>query len=222
VSADATAARHGLGVVRRLRGGYGTRWIAEVESPEHGRCVLKAIRPRPAVDGDELAALRTWTATRARLPARLLAEPEPGVALLEWIDGPLVAERGALATDEAHAIGAALRDLHQPLTDGQVLLHGDLNARNLIVSPAGIRCIDPLGIVGEPVHDLVSVAASNPAADRRATFAAACEGYGLDPLEHGDRLLMGFRDWIALIERRGGHELHPVDDLVDLLEGMPT
>jgi hypothetical protein len=213
-----TAERHGLSPVGPLAAGYGSRWIHLVDSPEHGRCVLKAVCRPEGVEGDELAALRAWTAAGATLPVRLLVELEPGLALLEWVDGPVVAERAPLTPDEAHWIGCRLSDLHHPSgTDGRVLLHGDLNPRNLIDSAAGIRCIDPHGTTGHPVDDIAHLAASNPAADRRTSFVAACEGYGLDPYDLADRFLAVCRAWAGGINALRAHTRYPIDDLLALL-----
>jgi hypothetical protein len=216
VSASATAARHGLRLVRELHG-FGSRWIAEVESPRHGRCVLKALLHRWDVGRKELMALRRWAAAGATLPARLLDEPEPGVALVEWIPGALVADGPRLEPDEAFRLGHRLHELHQPVAGGRTLLHGDLNARNLIRSGTEIRCIDPLGKTGDPVEDLAYLAVSNPAADRRLTFRAACEGYGVDPDLHAEAFASSGQAWAELIIRRDLTEAHPVDDLVELL-----
>ena len=223
MTAVATADRLGMQVIRELRGGYGSSWVALVDCPTHGRCVLKALEPEPQIPGaDEAGVTRRWRDAGARLPATLLDEPAPGVLQLEWIDGPLLAERGPITPDEAAELGRAARELHLPAPGGGALLHGDLNARNLIASAGSIRCIDPHGLTGDPAADLIVLAARNPARDRRATFVAACDGYGIEPQFYANRLVAEFRAFAAMICTPQARALHPTDDLLALLHDLDT
>lgn len=74
----------------------------------------------------------------------------------------------------AEAIGC-----HQRSPDQAVLLHGDLNAGNLLVSKEGLIAIDPIPAVGEPEQDIGEAAAKNNWAPdlpfRAKTLANACD-----------------------------------------------
>jgi hypothetical protein len=82
-------------------------FMARVRTARGERLVLK--RANPESRAFEIAALRAWSATG--VTPRFVDEPEPGLYLVEWLDGtPLheVADPPAAAV----AVGRALRVLH--------------------------------------------------------------------------------------------------------------
>jgi streptomycin 6-kinase len=82
--------------VARVRDRAGQTWILKKTSIPRG--------------SGEAAALRAWRETDRA--ARLVAELEPGVYLIEWLRGPSIANLSPLAPFDIAAVGRMLRGLH--------------------------------------------------------------------------------------------------------------
>lgn len=85
----------------------GSVFVARVRDRDGAPRMLK--RARPEVGAQELAALRAWNG--CGVTPRLLAEPEPGLYLAEWLDGVPLHEV-ADPTAAAVGVGRALHQLH--------------------------------------------------------------------------------------------------------------
>lgn len=70
--------------------------------------------------------------------------------------GPRIRDQHAKMIALADAIGR-----NQRPSDQAVLLHGDLNPANLLVSKEGLIAIDPIPALGEPEQDIAEAAAKN-------------------------------------------------------------
>ncbi len=98
---------YGLRIVRPLPNrGDASRRVLQVQATNGEMLVLKQTLPDRS--GAEIACLKAWNDTE--LTARLVDVLAPGCYLLEFVEGPTLAEVGG--TREIAAVGKALRVLH--------------------------------------------------------------------------------------------------------------
>jgi streptomycin 6-kinase len=100
--------------------------IAEVSATAS---VIRALH-RPPPQGHDFPAFAVWIEAMAQQAAALAEKPG-------WLDRGIALSRDLLAAPAA-----------------AVLLHGDLHHDNVLSSGDGWRCIDPKGVVGEPVWEI--------------------------------------------------------------------
>ena len=144
--------------------------------PDRGALLLERIRP-----GER--ATNATADEVARVLAALHVEPPPMRSLADVarrrVERALMQGRArAEAAERAHATIAELeRDAPRP-----VLLHGDLDDRNLLTcARRGLAAIDPLPCAGDPAYDAAYWAHANGRRGRRERIAAIAAATGLDP-----------------------------------------
>src|SRR6266705_5824227 len=99
--------RYGLRIVRTLPNrGDASRRVLQVQAATGEMLVLKQTLPARA--GNEIACLNAWNETK--FTARLIDVLTPTCYLLEFVEGPTLADTGG--TRELAAVGNALRVLH--------------------------------------------------------------------------------------------------------------
>jgi aminoglycoside phosphotransferase (APT) family kinase protein len=100
---------------------------------------------RTGGDPEREAALMTLAAAHGIRVPRVLAAEASGL-VLEWIEGPTMAEHLRRRPWQASAQVAVLASLHERLhrvpLDGESLLHLDLHPENVLLGPEGVVLID--------------------------------------------------------------------------------
>ena len=113
--------RHDLRIVRALPNrSDASRRVLQVQAASGEMLVLK--QALAARSGAEIACLRAWNHTK--LTAGLVDVLAPGCYLIEFVEGPTLAEVGG--THEMAAVGKALRVLHSVEAPATVGLLDDL------------------------------------------------------------------------------------------------
>jgi streptomycin 6-kinase len=161
--------------LRRWAGGPSPRLLRA--DPGRGVLLLERIRPGGR-------AARAAPKEVAALLARLHVPPWPSLRPLGGEARRRVeraVEQGRASAERADRALHALAELEHD-TPPPVLLHGDLDERNLLrCDTRGLAAIDPLPCAGDPAYDAAHWAHANGrpgVAERRAAIAAAAD---LDP-----------------------------------------
>jgi streptomycin 6-kinase len=160
--------------LRRWDGGPAPRLLRA--DPARGALLLERIRPGTRAAGAHAAAV-------AGLLRALHVEPWPGLRRLDDVAVGRVrraVEQGRTPADRAAVALAAVERLAAgaPLP---VLLHGDLDDRNLLAGgKRGLVAIDPLPCAGDPAYDAAFWAHANRLPGRRERIRAIAAAAGLD------------------------------------------
>jgi streptomycin 6-kinase len=143
---------------------------------DRGALLLERIRP-----GDRAA--RAGAAEVAALLAALHVEPARFRPLAD-VARRRVERAGEQGRARADAVGRALATIAELERDAPppVLLHGDLDDRNLLTcATRGLAAIDPLPCAGDRAYDAAYWAHANGRPGRGERIAAIAEAAGLDP-----------------------------------------
>ncbi len=99
-------------VLRRLRYKPARRWVAVLGQPGHDPLLLRV--HRPAVTAELLSALTALGTARVPTPGLVAADPDLGLAVVEWLPGhPLAAVPAAERAPLLRATGRVVARLHQ-------------------------------------------------------------------------------------------------------------
>lgn len=158
-------------------------------------------------------------AFHAHVLADILHLPDIGMARFPLLDDAVQwritsaygrKDRGAHPAAEHLDEAVATLSSLMSTTSGTVLLHGDYQAKNILLTPAGPRAIDPMPCRGDRDFDLALwVATSNHSADT----ATAAAHLSADPSR--------FAAWawaMTIIERRNGWPSGPARELYALAQ----
>lgn len=158
-------------------------------------------------------------AFHAHVLADMLHLPDAGIARFPLVDDAVqwrITSAYGRQDRGAHPAGGHLDEAVDTLkslmstTAGTVLLHGDYQAKNILLTPAGPRAIDPMPCRGDRDYDLALwVATSNHSADT----AMAAAHLSADPSR--------FAAWawaLTIIERRIGWPAGPAEELYSLAQ----
>ncbi len=221
------------GVVARVTDATGTDLLLKAAQPQQHDCLGEAealelwrgkgVVPRLVAVFEDGLHLREFidgvalsdTATHARAAGALLSELHATEGT-DAIPRAWMAVEAAALSQSAHLSAQQLRraaELAATLlaTPGSVIIHGDYYHKNILITEAGLRVIDPLARYDIPAADVASyVMTSAEAVD--VTRAAMVAGYGAEPAS-----LDAYIEWWALrnlhyrgaFEARGGGEWQP-------------
>lgn len=108
--------RFRLDFVGWMKRGEGSRYVARVRDADGRDCVLKAAFGRRRFGEGEPDALLAWNDTG--VTPRLLAELDPGVLLLEYVEGETLSRTEGRGAARAEDAGRLARALHIPAPEG--------------------------------------------------------------------------------------------------------
>lgn len=170
LSPDAAAAQEEAAALSTWEGIGAARLVAESFDENGGALLIGRIDPGHALlpfDDRTPGQIAGCVRMLHRIAARLVRRPLPTghQRLIGFMQtnarhldrmSPRIRDQHAKMIALADAIGRSQRSSEQA-----VLLHGDLNPANLLVSKEGIIAIDPIPSVGEPEQDIAEAAAKN-------------------------------------------------------------